>query len=201
MEIVLRGLCDSPASGDNLAKRFTDTQKWDHEWIVKLPQDMKLAWVYILDRCDHAGIWIANFTIMNASLGTAVTLDSLLETFKEKLTLIGSDKIFIPSFLAFQYGKLNPLNKVHKSVLNRLNELGIQAPSKPLASPLLAPSSHLYEIPSPLLGAKEREMDKDKDKEKGEGSGEGAPTAEQLAEMYKATMAKLATRLPAEATK
>ena len=59
----------------------------------------------------------------------------------------GDSKWFIRPFIEFQYGVLNPDNRVHLSIINILEKNKI----KPLASP--------------LLGAKDKDKDKVKDKD------------------------------------
>ncbi len=89
-------------------------------------------------------------------VGTRWRVEDLLSTFGEKIEARGDEKLVVTGFIEFQYGDLNPDNRVHKSVLNRLEKL---APIKDLTSP--------------LLGAKDKDKDKDQDKEKEKGSAEG----------------------------
>lgn len=134
-----------------MAKRFTDSGKWDKEKFSQLSAKLKLAWIYLCDKCDHAGVWDVNIRLMSFQVGESYTLEELIEGLGENVELRGS-KIFIPAFIEFQYGDLNPTNRVHQSVIQRLDKL---APSKPHASP--------------FQGAKDKDKDKDKEKEKEEG--------------------------------
>ena len=43
-----------------MAKRFTDTMKWNEDWYLDLALVDKLFWIYICDNCDHAGIFKPN---------------------------------------------------------------------------------------------------------------------------------------------
>ncbi len=61
----------------------------------------------------------------------------------------------MPSFVRFQYGKLNPENRAHKSVIDLLMKNGVNPET-------LAPSKGLD---SPSEGCKDKDKDKDKDKE------------------------------------
>lgn len=132
-----------------MAKRFTDTEKWKRPWFRKLSCSAKLVWFYLLDQCDHSGIWHADFELLSFQLGEEVTSKELEAWFGEKLTMIESDKYFIPSFVDFQYGELNPNNNAHKSVIATLEKVGANNP-----------------LNSPFLGAQDKDKDKDKDQDK-----------------------------------
>lgn len=144
-----------------MAKRFTDTDKWKKGFIKTLEAPYKLLWLYILDECDHAGIWHAEIEVAQLRLGIDITEAEALEAFSDKIERIdGGEKWFIRDFIEFQYGSLNPENRAHNSVIERLKKVGIDIKSlRPLTSPLQAP----------VYGA--MDMDKDKDKE-GECEGE-----------------------------
>jgi hypothetical protein len=46
-----------------MAKRFTDSEKWKKPFIKKLPMQYKLLWFYLLDDCNHAGVWQVDLEI------------------------------------------------------------------------------------------------------------------------------------------
>ena len=131
-----------------MAKRFTDTSKWDKAWFRKLRPEMKCTWIFLCDRCDHAGVWEIDEGALDFFIGWPVSLREIEAVFGDKIEVVGT-KILLKSFADFQYGELNPDNRVHKSVLNRLEKL---APNKVLISP--------------LKGAKDKDKEKDKDKDK-----------------------------------
>lgn len=132
-----------------MAKRFTDTAIWDKAWFTDLPIEMKSVWRFLVDRCDHAGVWEINKKAFGFYIGVEVSIESILEAFGDRVRLVGTDKLFIPGFISFQYGELNPENRVHFSVISRLEKLG------------------LYKgLTSPLQGAKDKDKEKDKDKYK-----------------------------------
>lgn len=108
-----------------MAKRFTDTDKWKRPWFRKLPSEAKLAWIYLLDECDHAGVWIADLSLMSFQLNLDVSLSDLKRWFGEKIELVDHDKVFIRSFIEFQYGELRDGNAVHRSVISRLAKAGV----------------------------------------------------------------------------
>lgn len=135
-----------------MAKRFTDTDKWKKPKFSKLSMKMKLVWMYLLDNCDHAGIWDLNLDLLSFQIGEKVTDNDLVEAFSNKLIRISETKYFLPDFIEFQYGTLNHANRAHESVINRLKKEG--------AYKLL---------PRSFQGAKDKDKDKDKDKEEGSG--------------------------------
>ena len=91
---------------------------------------------------------MADFEAMSFLIGESVDQTEFETQFKDKIIKLKDDKYFIPSFIDFQYGSLNPENRVHKSVISLLEKEG--------AYKLLKSSSK---------GAKDKEKDKDKDKD------------------------------------
>lgn len=136
-----------------MAKRFTDTEKWDKAWFRKLSPKMKCVWFFLCDKCDHAGIWEIDLETMSHFVGQKTSLLEITNTFGVRVTVRENDKLFVESFVTFQYGNLNPENRAHKSVISKLEKL---APYKDLISP--------------LGGAKDKDMDKVKVKVKEEES-------------------------------
>ena len=123
-----------------IAKRFTDSEKWNKQWIRELPPNMKLFWFYLLDNCDHAGIYNVDIKLANFQIGVrGLTEEKILETFNRKILPFKSGKWFIPKFIEFQYGDLNESNRAHLSVIKILKKYklyendeiirGLKAPS------------------------------------------------------------------------
>ena len=127
-----------------MAKRFTDSEKWKRPWFRKLSVEAKLTWFYLLDQCDHCGVWYADFELLSLQVGVEVTEEKIKGWFGSKLTQVDNDKYHIPSFIEFQYGVLNENNRAHKKVLEFLKKK--EGASKPLNSP--------------LEGAKDKDKDK-----------------------------------------
>ena len=138
-----------------MAKRFTDSEKWEDAWFQELESKHKLFWFYLLDKCDHAGVWKVNFRTASFFTDSNLEYEETIQVFKLRITEISNEYWLINKFVKYQYnkeiGELNVNNKVHLSVLNKLNNF-IQF--KPLVSP--------------LLGIKDKDKDKaiDKDKDK-----------------------------------
>ena len=146
---------------------MTDTDKWKKAWFRKLEPRLKCVWMYLCDQCDHAGIWSLDLEAVEFFVGEPVTEQELVDVFK--LRRIDGDKFLIDSFIEFQYGHLNPENRVHLSVIKRLEKVGASKPLK-----------------SPLLGAKDKDKDKDKakDKDKDKKNGECEGDFEATAARY-----------------
>lgn len=113
----------------------------------------KALWIYLLCECDHAGVWVVELDVAQIRMGLKLDPEKVIEKMGGAVVPVdGGSKWYLPDFVSFQYGKLNPANRVHASVLDRLSSLGIDPENKPLTSP--------------LKGAKDKDKDKDTQKEK-----------------------------------
>jgi hypothetical protein len=134
-----------------MAKRFTDTDKWKKRFIRNLDINYKVLWLYILDDCNHAGIWDVDIDVAQIRTGCTFDIKEAIKIFGDKINVFDNkDKWFIPDFIEFQYGTLNPKNRVHESVLSLLDKYK----NKGLIRGLLDP--------------KDKDKDKDKKKDKKE---------------------------------
>jgi len=131
-----------------MAKRFTDSDKWKRPFFNKLSNEAKLAWFYLLDNCDSSGVWHCDYGLMSYQLNFEASKEDLIRWFGDKVFFMDEDKIFIQSFVEFQYGELNPANNAHKPVIKIAQKI-----------------SKIKPLKSPLLGAQDKDKDKDKDKE------------------------------------
>lgn len=106
-----------------MAKRFTDTNKWRKDFIRGLQGAYKLLWLYILDECDHAGVWHVELDVASLRIGYDLDEKKTLEALSGHVVIFDhGHKWFIPDFIDFQYGELNPENRVHKSILDQLEK-------------------------------------------------------------------------------
>lgn len=129
-----------------MANRFTDSRKWDDPWFRKLPCKYKSFWIFLLDKCDHAGIWKVDFESATFHIGEPIEAQEIKDVLEGRIYEY-RDKWFIPKFIFFQYGMLSELNRVHKSVLEILEKEG------------------LYKVYTQTLeGLKDKDKDKDKEK-------------------------------------
>lgn len=98
-----------------MSKRFTDSSKFRDPWYRKLSPKMKCLWEYLISECDLAGILEFDMDSMSFHIGEKITIDDLIE-FGDRVYFLSESKIFIPKFVSFQQGVLNPDNKAHKSI-------------------------------------------------------------------------------------
>ena len=109
-----------------MAKRMTDTDKWKKRFLKDLNYANKLLWLYMLDDCNHAGIWDIDLEVASIRIGLDVDIDDLKQ-FQDKIVIFdNNEKVFIPDFIDFQYGELNPNSNVHKSVIALLDKYNLE---------------------------------------------------------------------------
>lgn len=145
-----------------IAKRFTDTAKWRKHWFYNLSLEGKLLWLYVCDQCDHIGICEFNDKLYSSDLGFKITKIKFEGLLSKQIHWITDYRFFVKDFIDFQYGELNPNNRLHKSVLEGLNKHNIDL-SKIKNQEYQAP---LMGLVSPSEGAKDKDKDKKKEKDK-----------------------------------
>lgn len=95
-----------------MPKRFTDSEKWNDPWFYKLPVELKIFWIYLVDNCDHAGIWKMNMDLAEFQTGVKIQWGQNESKIPEKFAGRVEEKNgywFIPKFIVYQYG--DNLNK------------------------------------------------------------------------------------------
>lgn len=128
-----------------------DTSFFRKQSVRAMKAPYKALFIYLLCECDHAGIWDVEMDVAEARLGMKLDQEKAVSELGGAVVEVAPGKWYLVDFVEFQYGALNPLNRVHASVLSRLTSLGIDPENKPLTSP--------------LQGAKDMDKDKDKDTE------------------------------------
>lgn len=146
-----------------MAKRFTDSEKWKDPWFRKLKGKNQLFWLFVLDTCDHAGIWKDQFDDFCFFTGFKISQKEAMDVFSDRMTKINNESYFVRKFISFQYGKLNPeKNNAHKGVIKSLTYSGIsyekEGAKEGLGRGCLAPQDKEQD--------KEQDKDKEKDKDK-----------------------------------
>ena len=113
-----------------MAKRFTSTMKWNEDWFLDLSLANKLFWIYICDNSDHAGVFKPNKRVFELLVSSKINIKDFLEVVnrdKNRIMVLANGRWYLTGFIEFQYGpKLNPNNRVHKSILKVLIENDIE---------------------------------------------------------------------------
>lgn len=135
-----------------MAKRFTDSDKFTDPWYRRLSTKNKLMWDWMLCSCDHAGFISIDIEFVEMVLGERFEDDVVEKHFSDRVLKMGPFKYFIPKFIKFQYGELNPDSRVHKSVIKKLSEHGIDFTK-------LDTLSILYPYPIDTLKDKDKNKD------------------------------------------
>jgi hypothetical protein len=119
-----------------LAKRYSDSRKWQKAWFRKLSQPEKLFWIFILDHCDHAGIWEVDFEFVQIFIPNIEEQEIRDKFNKQYIEFDNGKRWFLKDFIEFQYGELKDTNRVHRSVsqiLDKFNLLTVRR--RPLDKP------------------------------------------------------------------
>lgn len=103
-------------------KRFTETEKWRDPWFRKLSAGAKLAFLYIVDNCDNAGVWTADKELADFSIGMEIPWMKVLEAFGERVSVLPSGDWLIVRFVEFQFGKLSKECKPHLQVIRLIEK-------------------------------------------------------------------------------
>ena len=107
-----------------MPKRFHDSGLWNEDWFIELSTEHKLFYQYMIDNCDHAGIWKPNNKHFEFILGSSCPLNGFLNAVnkdKERIVKLPNGRYFICRFIPFQYGSvLNLNNRVHLSICKSL---------------------------------------------------------------------------------
>lgn len=150
-----------------MAKRLSDSAKWNRPFLRKMKSAYKLFWLYLLDECDHAGIWIVDMEIAQIKIGEKLKKELAINCFKGKIIEVdGGEKWFIIDFIDFQYGVLNIENRVHESVIKNLKKYNLVNPDFTIIKPLISPLQGAMDKDKDMDGDKVTDKDKEKEAEK-----------------------------------
>ena len=140
-----------------MAKRFTDTDLWQKEWFLRLPDLQRSLFLYIKDNCDCCGVYEANYMLLSFIFRKEITKEDILainET-KTQIEFLNTNKFFLIDFCSFQYGELKPSCKPHLKVIETLKKHSLfERVCKPFTKGINT------------LEEKEKEKEEEKDKEK-----------------------------------
>lgn len=162
-----------------MAKRFGDTDIWKKQrWFRKLSPEYKLAFLYIKDQCDHAGIWNIDCADLIEDLGIlSFTLADFIEkcnieydkttgeiTHKERVRVLNKGYVWVTGFVQFQYkGKEGLVNPYAKPVITALQILnGYDVLYDAVNKGYITLTEKLENLPEGYLTPKDKDKDKDK---------------------------------------
>jgi len=137
-----------------VAKRLTDSRKWDDPWFIGLETKYQLLWIYLLDKCNHIGLYKPALSLAGFLLHDDFIETDVLTAFNGRIVKI-NDNWWIPKFICFQYGSLKTESRMHLKVLSDLKR---EIPKELLIQ-------YRYSIDTLSTGLRNKDKDKDKDKE------------------------------------
>ena len=108
-----------------MGKRFTDTGIWGKKWFRALSPEFKLAWSYVRENCNAAGVIEVDEELANFQIGTEVDWEGFLDACGDRIEDIGDGKWWLTGFIEFQYGALSEKCKPHKAVYQLLDKHGL----------------------------------------------------------------------------
>lgn len=117
-----------------MASRFRATELWEEDWYVDLGGERQHFWDYIVDNCNHAGIWKPNKTGFEMRTGFKVNLDSFFQKVngdKERIFKLKDGNWLLTGFVQFQWFNkkknfdLVLTNRMHVSIFNELNKYNV----------------------------------------------------------------------------
>lgn len=137
-------------------KRFTETEKWRDSWFQGLSPDSKLAFWYITETCDGAGVWDPNEKMAEFSIGKKIDWEKVYREFGSKMRRLPCGKLYLVNFVVFQYGELTETCKPHLKVMKLLQQHGISKGMDTLSLPLAKGMDTLKEEDKEEEEAKDR---------------------------------------------
>jgi hypothetical protein len=151
-----------------MAKRFSDSEKWNDVWFTELNNDQKIIWIYLLDNCDNAGIFKLNIKLINFNCSTNISVEEFIYIFKDRITQINKESWLINKFCTYQYGAdflIKTGNKAVQSAIKKLMEVKVvelindnYTLSIPYSSPI---NTILIGDLSPIDSLKDKDRDKE----------------------------------------
>ena len=106
-----------------MPKRYRNNEIWQKKNFRELEPKFKLFWFYIMDQCNHGGIWHVDFDNARFLTGEkTLIMEDVLNVFGDKIEVITPEVWHIPDFIEEQYGSkiLNDEIRYQKSALEIL---------------------------------------------------------------------------------
>lgn len=108
-----------------MAKRFIDTGFLNQKWIRKLSSEHKCFLIYLMLKCDNAGIIDLDLEDAEFWIGKKIndTLNFLQDNYL--ISIPDEGKYFIPKFIEWQYGDLSSNKNIVVQARQILNKYGL----------------------------------------------------------------------------
>lgn len=125
-----------------MAKRFIHDELLRNPWLRVAPTLQKLLWVALVTECDHAGIWVVDWQMMELLVGGPLDPAAARKFLGKRIIEIDNgDRWFLPDFIRFQYPHgIHTNNNCLKSVRQLLVKHGIDLETLTLKEGLTNPS-------------------------------------------------------------
>lgn len=144
-----------------MAKRFIQHELLRNPWLRAASTLEKLLWVGLITECDHAGIWIVDWQMMELMVGGKIDPAAAKKFLNGRfLEVDNGRRWFLPDFIRFQYPQgVSTNNNTMKSVRQILDNYGIDTENLTIREGLVNPSSTLDQ------GLQDKDKDKDRVKD------------------------------------
>ena len=128
-------------------KRFTDTNKWQDKWFRRLSTAHKLAWLYMCDQCDAAGVIELDDQLANFQIGEDVDWDEFVEGSEGRIERLECGRLWIVRFVQFQYPRGVSTSKQHAPSRESVRKYSLptECPSNGHSLPIECPSNDSQE--------------------------------------------------------
>jgi hypothetical protein len=121
--------------------------------------------MYLLDQCDHAGIWEVDFELAAYFCGELSDYEIKNTFCKQFIEFDDAKRWFIKDFIEFQYGRLNEKNRAHLSVIMRLKKFNLLKYLDDAYKPLVSTLQEDKDKVKDKVKVKVKDKDKEKSKE------------------------------------
>ena len=118
-----------------IGKSFSDPDKWEEPWFANLSPEKKLLFIYLWDRCDHAGVINITTPIWSAHTGLDIDgemLESIIEEMNEENEQVVNlgRKIWFLHYIRFNQQPdpsraLSAKHPFHQHIFKRLQTRGL----------------------------------------------------------------------------
>ncbi len=140
-----------------MPKRLHDSGLWSKLWFRVLTPAEKCAFQYLIDHCDGAGVWDADFPAAEFVIGDTLDWPTLPAKVKDNITILANGKWWLIDFVDFQCGGEVPestTNRAHQSYLKQLKKHGLYEAYK----------GHIRAINGTIYNDLDIDLEKDKEK-------------------------------------